>query len=114
AATLHGPSGFGRWIYALLAATASAIGAGIAARHVWLQSLPEDQVPACGPALDYLMDMMPLMEVVRLVLEGDGNCAKIDAQWLGISLPGWTLIAFIGLALWALVTPLFSRRPSWK
>ena len=113
AATLHGPTGFGRWVYALLAATASGIGAGIAARHVWLQSLPEDQVPACGPALDYLMDMMPLMEVVRLVLEGDGNCAIIDAQWLGISLPGWTLIAFIGLALWALITPLFARRPSW-
>ena len=57
--------------------------------------------------------MMPLMEVVQLVLSGDGNCAKIDAQWLGVSLPGWTLVAFVGLALWALITPLFARRPSW-
>ncbi|MES0873483.1 disulfide bond formation protein B [Sinimarinibacterium thermocellulolyticum] len=113
AAALHGPRGFGRWVYALLAATVSGIGAGIAARHVWLQSLPEDQVPACGPTLDYLMDMMPLTEVVRLVLEGDGNCAVIDAQWLGISLPGWTLIAFIGLALWALIAPVLARRPGW-
>ncbi|HEX4872617.1 MAG TPA: disulfide bond formation protein B, partial [Nevskiaceae bacterium] len=55
------------------------------------------------------MEMMPLMEVVTTVLRGDGNCAKIDAQWLGISLPGWTLIAFIGLTLWALAAPLAAR-----
>ncbi len=107
---LHGPKAGGRWAYAVLAAIASGIGAFIAGRHVWLQSLPEDQVPACGPALDYLLDMMPIMEVVRMVLEGDGNCAKIDAQWLGISLPGWTLVAFIGFVLYALAMPLLARR----
>lgn len=122
AATVHGPRAVGRWIYALLAAAASLAGAGIAGRHVWLQSLPEDQVPACGPALSYLMDMAvsggngswakimaSVLEVVQMVLKGDGNCAKIDAQWLGVSLPGWTLIAFIGIALFALVMPKFSR-----
>lgn len=107
---LHGPRAAGRWVYAGLAALAAAIGAGIAGRHVWLQGLPPDQVPACGPTLDYLMDMFPLSEVVTMILKGDGNCAKIDAQWLGISLPGWTLLAFVGLTLYALATPLISRR----
>ena len=109
AGALHGPRGRGRWAYAGLAALGAGAGAGIAGRHVWLQGLPPDQVPACGPTLDYLMDMLPLTEVVTLILRGDGNCAKIDAAWLGISLPGWTLIAFIGIALLALAAPVLAR-----
>jgi protein dithiol:quinone oxidoreductase len=101
---IHGPTGAGRWWYAALAGIAAIGGALIAGRHVWLQNLPADQVPACGPTLDYLLGMLPVMEVVQMVLKGDGNCAKIDAQWLGLSLPTWTLIAFIGLSLWALLS----------
>ncbi len=107
---VHGPQGGGRWVYALLAVLASAVGAGIAGRHVWLQSLPPDQVPACGPTLDYLLEFLPVSEVVSMVLYGDGNCAKIDAAWLGISLPGWTFIAFVGLGIYALLAAFVSRR----
>ncbi|MGQ0699329.1 MAG: disulfide bond formation protein B [Panacagrimonas sp.] len=107
---LHNPRRGGRWAYSGLALVSAAIGAVIAGRHVWLQSLPADQVPACGPTLDYLLGMLPVMEVVQMVLRGDGNCAKIDAAWLGISLPGWTLIAFIGLSLFVLALPLLARR----
>lgn len=108
-AAVHGPKAWGRWVYAGLASLVALVGAGIAARHVWLQSLPPELVPACGPTLDYLLDMMPLQEVVTTVLRGDGNCAKIDAQWLGISLPGWTLLSFLGLALYALLTPVLQK-----
>jgi protein dithiol:quinone oxidoreductase len=110
---LHAPTGGGRWVYAGLAGLAAIGGALIAARHVWLQNLPADQVPACGPTLDYLLGMLPVMEVVQMVLKGDGNCAKIDAQWLGLSLPAWTLVAFIGLGLWAVLTvmlPIMTQR----
>jgi protein dithiol:quinone oxidoreductase len=107
---LHGPRGGGRWIYGGFAAVMSAGGAAIAGRHVWLQSLPPDQVPACGPTLDYLLGMLPVMEVITMVLKGDGNCAVIDAQWLGISLPGWTLIAFVVLAIYALLMPVLAQR----
>lgn len=108
--TLHAPRGAGRWIYAGGAALAAGAGAGVAGRHVWLQSLPADQVPACGPTLDYLMDMLPFTEVLMTVLRGDGNCAIVDAAFLGISLPGWTLIAFIGLTLYALAVPFLARK----
>lgn len=107
---LHGPGAGGRWLYALLAAAAAGCGAGIAGRQVWLQSLPADQVPACGPTLGYLMKLMPLQKVITYVLKGEGSCAKIDAQWLGIALPEWTLFAFIGLVLLALAMPLLARR----
>ncbi len=111
-AAIHGPQAGGRWVYAGLATLASGIGAGIAARHVWLQGLPEDQRPACGPTLDYLMDMLPLREVVTTILKGDGNCAKIDWTLWGQSIPFWTLIAFIGFILWSLAMPLVARKPS--
>lgn len=110
---LHGPRGaLGRWTYSGLAALASAAGAGIAARHVWLQGLPPDQVPACGPTLEYLMGMLPFTEVVRTILRGDGNCAVIDWSFLGLSLPGWALVAFSGLTLLALAAPIIARRES--
>lgn len=107
---LHGPKAWGRWVYSGGAALASAVGAGIAWRHVWLQGLPEDQRPACGPTLDYLMDMMPLREVVTTILKGDGNCAKIDWTFLGQSLPFWTLVAFAGFIAWALLMPVIAAR----
>ena len=110
-AGLHGPRRGGRGVYAFLALLTSSAGAFVAGRHVWLQSLPADQVPACGPTLDYLMDVMPFAEVLSTVLRGDGNCAVIDAAWLGISLPGWTLITFIGLAVYAVAVPVLARQP---
>jgi disulfide bond formation protein DsbB len=110
AGALHAPRGAGRWVYAGLAVLAAAAGAGIAGRHVWLQGLPPDQVPACGPTLDYLMDMLPVTEVVTTILRGDGNCAVIDWQFLGLSLPGWALVAFVALALLALAAPVIARK----
>lgn len=107
---LHGPRGAMRWVYAILAAAAAAIGAAVAGRQVWLQHLPVDQVPACGPTLDYLLKMLPVSQVVTMVLKGDGSCAKIDAQWLGFTLPEWSLAAFVLMTLYALAMPLLAQR----
>lgn len=81
---------------------------GVAARHVWLQSLPPDQVPSCGPGLDYLIDALPLKSVLQQVLSGSGECAVIDWTFLGQSLPVWSLLFFAGLtllSLWQLFRP---------
>ncbi len=111
-AAIHGPTGFGRWVYSLLATAAAGAGIAIASRHVWLQGLPPDQVPACGPSLDYMLDIQPLNEVIATVLKGDGDCAAIEGAFLGLSIPAWTLIAFAGLALVSLAVPRLSRSES--
>ncbi|MGM0522095.1 MAG: disulfide bond formation protein B [Pseudomonadota bacterium] len=99
-AALHNPAGrIGRAFYGVLSLITVAGGAFVAGRHVWLQSLPADDVPSCGPNLDYMMDMLPLQDVVAMVLTGSGECAEIDFSLLGLSLPGWTLIGFLFLAL---------------
>lgn len=111
AAAIHGPKSPGALrAYSIVAALAALSGVGIAARHVWLQSLPPDLVPACGPTLDYMMDILPFTDVVQLVLKGDGDCAKINAEFLMISLPAWTLLTFIGLALYAMAMPALTRK----
>ncbi|MFO7908997.1 MAG: disulfide bond formation protein B [Halomonas sp.] len=99
-AVVHNPSGrWGRAFYGLLSLLTVAGGASVAGRHIWLQSLPADKVPTCGPDLSYMMDMLPLQEVVNRVLSGSGECAEIDFMLLGLSLPAWTLVGFLILAL---------------
>ncbi|MFC3284825.1 disulfide bond formation protein B [Litchfieldella rifensis] len=98
-AAIHNPRG--RWgaLYGTLGLLSVAGGIGVAGRHLWLQSLPADQVPSCGPSLDYMVDVLPLREVLVHVLSGSGECAEIGFLFLGLSLPGWTLIGFLILAL---------------
>lgn len=102
-AGLHAPKRtFGQRIYALLALLAALVGTGIAGRHVWIQHLPPDQVPACGPGLDYLRELLPLGGVIRTVLTGSGECARVDWTLFGLSMAEWGLVWFVLLALWAL------------
>jgi disulfide bond formation protein DsbB len=97
AAALHNPTLTGKRVYAVLGIISPILGACFASRQLWLQSLPADQVPACGPGLAYMFEVFPFMDALKLLLQGDGNCAHVD-KILGLSLAAWTLIAFIGLA----------------
>jgi disulfide bond formation protein DsbB len=94
-AALHGPRGHGRRVYGALALVAAGIGAAIAGRHVWLQHLPPDEVPDCGPGLSWMWDTLPVNDVIRKVFTGSGECAKVDWTLIGLSMPEWTLIWFV-------------------
>jgi len=104
--------GFGRvssLIYCGLMALAALIGAGIAGRQVWLQHLPADQVPACGPGLDYILDTFPLARALKMVLGGSGECAEVQWQFLGFSIAEWSLFCFVLLVVGSL-TPIILRK----
>ena len=96
-AALHNPQRLGIKVYSLMVVMASTVGGALAIRQLHLQSLPEDQVPSCGPGLDYLLDVFPMQDVIQMVLVGDGSCAEVAWSLLGISIPGWALVGFIGL-----------------
>ncbi|MDR9439494.1 MAG: disulfide bond formation protein B [Halomonas sp.] len=111
-AAIHDPAGrVGAVLYGLLSLAAVGGGIAVAGRHLWLQSLPADEVPSCGPGLDYMMEILPLQQVLAQVLSGSGECAEIDFLLLGISLPGWTLAGFLVLALAPLGLLLAANRP---
>jgi len=110
---LHNPAGWGRRVYAALCGLAAWGGAAIAARHVWLQHLPADQVPACGPSLDYMLENLPFEDTLSIVLAGDGNCAEISWTFLGFSIPEQTLAVFcfaILVCLWQAVRSYPAQR----
>ena len=86
------------------------LGAATAGRQVWLQHLPEDQVPACGPSLGYMLETLPIAETFKTLMMGDGNCAEVQWTFLGLSMPTWSLIAFIGLLLLSLFNSLLLAR----
>ena len=94
-ACIHNPGPRGYWVYGILLSLGGLIGISIAGRHLWLQSLPADQVPDCGMALNYMLDTMPLLQVLREVLYGSGECAEVYWTFLGLSMPGWTFVWYI-------------------
>lgn len=108
-AALHNPAGWGRRVYAALLAVTAGSGLGVAGRHVWLQNLPADQVPACGPGFDYIIDAFPLSEALSLIFTGSGECATTDWLFLGLSMPAWVAICFVALLVFGLWVNLRRR-----
>jgi disulfide bond formation protein DsbB len=86
----------------LLGFIIAGIGLSIAARHVYIQNLPPELVPTCGPGLDYLMDAFPLLEALTLIMTGSGECAEVSWRFLGVSMPGWVLVWFGFLGFYVL------------
>ena len=86
-----------KFLSSLLLVMISSAGVGIAARHVWLQNLPPDKVPGCGPGLDFMMANFPLSEVLEMVFSGSGECAEISWSFAFLSMPAWALIWLIVL-----------------
>ncbi len=112
-AALHGTlyDYLNSWVskfYALLVIVFACLGALTAGRQLWLQSLPADKVPACGPDLDYMLDAYPFMEMVTEVFQGSGDCAKTQWLFMGLSIPGWTLLCFLAAIILAGIV-LFRR-----
>lgn len=107
-AGLHAPAR--ARLYGLAALVPNVTGGAIAARHVYIQNLPADQVPSCGPGLSYMLDAFPLMDAVRLVLTGSGECAEVVWSFLGLSMPAWALVWFVLLSGLA-VAANFRRLP---
>ncbi|MEP6899563.1 MAG: disulfide bond formation protein B [Rhodanobacter sp.] len=108
---LHAPRGSTRWIYVALLLLIALAGVAIASRHLWIQSLPADQVPSCGAPLGYLLETRAgnggLIGVLEKVLTGSGECARVEPI-LGLPMPAWSLLWFVLLAALAIVA---GRRP---
>jgi len=86
-------------IYGALTTGSALIGGYFASKQLWLQSLSADEIPSCGPPVEYLFNAFNLSEALKMLVQGDGNCATVQWTFLGLSIPGWTLVSFIALTL---------------
>jgi len=107
-AGLHNPRGWGASVYAALIGLASLATIGVAARHLYVQSLPPGTIPACGAPLDVLLQFTPVTEVIRKVLTGSGECSQVNWKFLGLAMPAWVLICALGFGT---VGVLINTRP---
>lgn len=101
AAAAHGPTGRIAALYASLVAVFALGGAATAARQLWLQSLPPDKVPQCGPDLYFMLQNFPWSRTLEKLFYGTGECAVVDWSFLGLSIAGWSFVWFVALALYA-------------
>jgi len=108
---IHNPQpGWAKRIYLGLLGLAGIGGIVVAGRHVWLQSLPPDKVPSCGPGLGYMLDNFTFADALKMVFTGSGECAEVDWSLLGLSMPAWVLVSVIGLAAFGFWNNLHASR----
>ena len=100
-AAVHAPQRTGTAVYAALIILFASGGAATAGRQVWLQHLPADRVPQCGPDLFFMLNNLPLSRTLEKLFQGSGECAAVDWKFLGLSIAGWALVWFIALAGYA-------------
>ncbi len=109
-ALIHNPVRIGRKIYATLAILLSITGIGICARHVWLQHQPKEAAHECGPGFWHMLENMPMKSFLDTIFNSTGDCADIQFQLLGLSLPALTLILFVVFLLLSLAMFFTSGR----
>lgn len=91
------PIAWGRKIFAGLLGLVSLLGMAVSGWHVRLQHLPAELVPDCGPGLDYMLEVFPMKDIIKELINGSGDCAEIVWQFLGLSMPTWSFICFLGM-----------------
>lgn len=104
---IHGARNAWRWLWGAIVFGGGLWGVATASRHLWLQSLPPDQVPDCGPGFAFMVEFFSLGEAIREAFTGSGECAEVDWTLLGVSMPGWTLFWYVALMI---ITALALRR----
>ena len=109
-AAFHNPAAAGRRIYGVLQFIAAVVGAGIAARHTWIQANPDKVFSECGAGFDYIYETLPFSEFLTWVFKGTGECSAIDWTFVGLTIPQLSLIAFIGLALYSIALAFIKKK----
>ena len=106
---IHNPRNLLQIIYKLLMVISAITGAAIAGRQIWLQHLPPELVPECGPGLDYMFNVFPFREALKMIFTGSGECAEVKWRFIGLSIAEWSLIMFIGIFIATILSIYTSR-----
>lgn len=96
-AGLHNPKNhWTRYSYGTAALLFVVLGLFFSLRQVWIQNLPEGNLPNCTAGLDRLLQYLPLFEAVKTVITGGGECAHTNFKILGLTLADAASLIFFG------------------
>ena len=110
---IHDPDFRGRRVYGGIIGLFALGGAGIAARHIWVQYFPPASGGCAAGDLDYLVNTFSLAQALPKIFAGTGECSEVKWRFLALSIPEWALLwflAFILFGLFALLKPGWFRR----
>lgn len=93
-AGLHRPAKSGTIAYAGVGVLLAATGATAAAYHLRIQSDPARALECMGGWLERWLDASKLGKMVPPLLQYDGSCVLKPWDFLGLSIPGWSLVWF--------------------
>ncbi|MDB6096001.1 MAG: disulfide bond formation protein DsbB [Francisellaceae bacterium] len=93
-AYFHNPQNKLKNVYPSILLLLNSLGLSLALRHIWLLHLPPEAAPSCTPGLEYLLNIYPAFDVLKMVIEGTGECTKVDFTFLNLSIPTWTLLGY--------------------
>lgn len=111
-AAIHHAKNFARYVYSGLILLCSLGGVAVAARHIWIQHLPKDQVPGCGPGLDFMLKNFPMADVWQELMHGSGECAEKGWTLFTLGIPEWSLLAYLLLGGGAVLVALHKDSPA--
>lgn len=95
-AALHNPKGWGSRVYGVLILVLAVGGAAVAIRHIYVQHLPEELAPPCGPGFGYLFAHLPFGQFLVKAFTGSADCSVVTWRFLGFTMPEWLLLWFAG------------------
>jgi protein dithiol:quinone oxidoreductase len=107
---LHNPDFRGRRVYGGFIALFAALGAGVAARHTWIQYFPPENAGCAAGDLGYLVNTFSLAQAFPKIFAGTGECSEVHWKFLALSIPEWALVWFVGFILFGLFALL---KPGW-
>ena len=99
-AFLHNPKKIGYRLYGGFMLIFALLGMLIAGRHAWLIRYPESFECGISPEEAFL-NALPIAEWWPAMFEANGDCADVSWQFLSLTIPDWSLIAFLILFLLA-------------
>lgn len=108
-AALHRPGPGMTVFYSALGAAAALAGAAAAGYHVYLQLDPKRLASCVGGPVERLLDQTDIGSWAPPLLQYGGPCTLKDWSFLWLSIPEWSLVMFIALAVCLAFTPRLAR-----
>jgi protein dithiol:quinone oxidoreductase len=112
-AAVTNPGRPGAKMFAWLTLLTGGAGAVLAVRHLYIQSMPADQLPSCGMGITYMLESLPFLDVFARALRGSVECNKIDLIF-GLPIPAWNLVFFVAAIVAAFMLIYFKHNPTRK
>jgi protein dithiol:quinone oxidoreductase len=89
------------------------LGAIVAGRQLWLEHFPTGQLLSCQATFAHYSGSVYFHKLIELFFQGTSNCGSGNWQFLHLSMPTWTLLLFVLLAVVAL-RQIYNNRLAYK